>query len=423
MDFLRVTRFNKDSKVKRGAQKVLTASLEMPGLLNLVQDYKSESPLDQTAILGCVTLTPQTAIFMFALRELGAELSWCSDNRFASDPEVIAYLQASDFTVFAKPNMSLKLYYDCMKLAYNQLATHPNVQIHDDGCDITRYLAENYPSFLKRVWGITEQTTCGTTFLTHLYRQKKILCPSIDVAHGYLKGFDNFYGIQQSLIQALTNIGITIASQKISLVGYGVVGEGAASALQNLGASVSIVEQDIVKLVKAHFNGLTPHSIEDAMSTSNMILSATGCLLTITGEMINNYAKDGLILGNIGHGQEEIDIEWLDRNCEKDDINEYRTVYILPDRRKIHLICEGALVNFIAGAGNPSRELSLTFTAAALAQIALVRTRQGKNPRMPSQICPLSPEIEDQCGKLNFPELVSQLYRLTPQQKEYLNLE
>lgn len=408
----------------RGYQKVHTASLEMPGLRNLSTRLGDAAPLNGTAILGCVIVTPETAFFMFALRRLGAELSWCSDNRFASDPDVIAYLKASDFEVFAEPNMSEELYYDCMKQAYSRFEDHPSVQIHDDGCDITRYLAENDPAFLReRVWGVTEQTTCGITFLTHLYRKRMLPCPSISVAGAYLKKFDNFFGVQQAITHALTNAGVSIASKKATVIGFGHVGSGAARQLRSLGASVGIVECEITKLARAYFEAFVPRSIEEALADSELILSATGCHMTITGEMIDAHARDGLILGNIGHGLEEIDVEWLQRHGMREEVNPYRAAFTLSDGRVIHSLCEGALVNFVAGQGNPPGELSLTFTATALAQIEFAESRrQGKSRKKPS-IYRLSAQAEELCGELNFPQLLPKLYRLSDEQRRYLALD
>lgn len=409
-----------DPCVKRGEQKVETALLEMPGLHNIVGTYRGKRPLDGVAILGCVTVTPETAAFNLALRALGAELSWCSDNRFASDPDVIAYLRAGGFRVFAEPNMSLARYYGCMEEALAEVVDHPHVQIHDDGCDVTRYLTDKHPDFMARVWGISEQTTCGIAFLTHLFRAKKLHCPAIDVARGYLKLFDNFFGLQQSLVHALTTSGITIASKSVAVLGYGFVGEGAAKQLRSLGASVAVVECDITKLAKASFDGFKPASVEEALSTSDLVLSATGCVPTITGDMLDRHAQDGVILGNIGHGEEEIDVAWLSRNAIRRDINVHRAAYTLDDGRSVHVLCEGALVNFLAGFGNPSRELSLTFTATALAQIALADARRGRRDILPAGICSLPPALEEECGTLNFPELIPKLYPLTEQQREYL---
>lgn len=411
-----------DASVRRGEQKVETALLEMPGLHNIVQAYGSRRPLEGVAILGCVTLTAQTGAFNLALRKLGADLSWCSDNQFASDPDVIAYLRAGGFRIFAEPNMTLERYFECMAAAAAVFMDHPHVQIHDDGCDITRYLADQYPEFMRRVNGISEQTTCGITFLGHLFRADKLHCPAIDVAHGYLKRFDNFYGLQQSLVHALTGVGFTVASKAIAVIGYGPVGEGAAKQLRGLGASVSVVECDITKLAKASFDGFNPVSVEDALTMCDLVLSATGCLLTISGEMLQRSARDGVILGNIGHGQAEIDVEWLWSTGARTDINPHRAAYTLADGRTIHLLCEGALVNFLAGSGNPSRELSLTFTATALAQMALAETRRGTRAPFATRICSLPPEIDEECGTLNFPELLPKLYQLTDKQREYLGL-
>jgi adenosylhomocysteinase len=136
--------------VERGRQKVATASLEMIGLERVRQRYEDFRPLREMAILGCVTITPQTAAYMLSLVALGAGISWCSDNRFASDSDVIEFVRSKGIPTFARPNMTLDEYFSCMNQAIAHLPDRRRVHIHDDGCDITRHIVETQPDFLKK---------------------------------------------------------------------------------------------------------------------------------------------------------------------------------------------------------------------------------------------------------------------------------
>ncbi|MCW5729580.1 MAG: adenosylhomocysteinase [Alphaproteobacteria bacterium] len=404
---------------ERGEQKILTASLEMRGLTHIQSQYETGKPLRDVAILGCVTVTPQTAQYILALRALGASLSWCSDNQYASDPDVVAYLRDQGIPVFAKANMSTEEYFGCMDLAIDHLDQKTRLHVNDDGCDITRHILETQPDKLARIDALVEQTTCGANALKNLYRRKLLSFPAIDVNGAFLKGFDNYYGTQQSVLHALTNIGITIASRQIAIVGYGSVGQGVARALRAVGASIGIVEADLLKLARAAWDGYQPMSIVDALGECDLILTASGCAPTITGHMIHTFARNGLILGNIGHGNGEYDIEWLSQHPHS-TINSHRTAYRLADGRTVHSLCGGALLNFRAGAANPSHVMSLTFSLCLLAHIAVVREpRKFAQPTLHE----VGEAAERECAEFHFPSLSRKLYKLSDQQRQYLALD
>lgn len=393
----------------------------MNGVKNLIKKYQTEFSLKGISILGCTTPTPQTGVFILALKALGAKISWCSDNRFASDDDVVSYLKSQAISIFAKSNMSASEYFSCMESAIKEVEKDPYIQIADDGCDITRYLVNNQNDVLKRVSGITEQTTCGVNYLKDLYKKRNLNIPSININHCFTKyWFDNYYGIQQSLIQAVTNLGISIPTKAITIFGYGPVGKGAANALRKMGADVYIVEKDLLLLMQAEWDGFGIYSSEEALRNSDICLTATGCVDTISGEMIRKYAKSGLYLGNIGHGTSEYDLAYLENNATRNKISDLIDEYNFPDSRIIYSLCHGALINFIAGSGNPSKVMSLTFTLILLAQVDLYKNKKAYKE---VKIYNLAKNLEYESVALNEPELEKRLYLLSEKQKNYIHAD
>ena len=81
--------FSKNGDVLLGEGKVLSAELEMVGMREILK-FAGATILSKVPILACVTPTPQTGAFFMALKRLGADVVACSDNRFATDDDVVA---------------------------------------------------------------------------------------------------------------------------------------------------------------------------------------------------------------------------------------------------------------------------------------------------------------------------------------------
>jgi adenosylhomocysteinase len=126
-----------------------------------------------------------------------------------------------------------------------------------------------------------------------------------------------------------------------------------------------------------------------------------------------------LILGNIGHGTGEYDVEWLqEHDC--DILSPYRRSYRLVDGRRVHSLCEGALLNFLAGPANPSHVMSLTFTLCVLAHLSIL---SGETARREPGVYKMSDTVERMCAELHYPEFRDKLYKLSKEQREYLALD
>lgn len=389
----------------------------MHGLRSLMSDFGETLPFKGVSFLICVTPTPETGAFLITMQKLGANIAACSDNAFAADDDVVAYLQKIGIAIYARSNMTKSEYFEAMEQAIACVADEDILHIIDDGCDITQYIAEYYPELFKKTRLITEQTTCGVNFLKRLYADKKVGAPAININHCFTKQwFDNNIGIQQSLIHALTNAGISLPGKVITIFGFGPIGQGAAHALRSSGAQVNIVEPSIIALMQAEMAGYRPVSVVDALRLSDICLTATGCVDTISASMIEKYAKDGIILGNIGHGTGEYDVKFLEKNAQKVQLNSFVDVFELGDKRRIHSLCKGALVNFLAGTGNMPKVMSITFTLTALAHLDVIQNKS----KLALRINALKRDIEKESAARNFPHLSEMLYPLDDYQIEYL---
>lgn len=390
----------------------------MPGITSLRAYPGAQRLFSGINILGCVTVTPETAVLVATLAEMGANLRWCSDNQFASDDDVVAALNAEGIPVFARSNMSTDEYYECMRLASDFPDGHDRkTQIIDDGADITRYLVENAPSRFANIDGITEQTTCGLSIIAKLYMDNRLPVPTININDCFTKKyFDNYYGVQESVVHGLmVATGMQLAGKQISIFGYGPVGRGAASVLRSIGARLMVVESDLLRLTQAHFDGFDTVDAVTAVATSDVCLTATGCTKVIDAELFEK-AREGLILGNIGHGTDEYNVDYLVGHGEAINVSDYMDSYRLPSGRTLYSLCRGALLNLVAGRGNPPAIMSLTFTLQILGQLELMNRREDY---VEHRIHQLPHRVELECARLNFPALKEKLYQLTPDQKVY----
>ncbi len=407
-------------RARRGEQKVTLAWRDMPGLRALADAARSGIPFSDIDVLGCVTVTPETGALVLTLTAMGARVRWCSDNRFASDDDVVAYLNAEGIPVFARANMSLTEYYASMDKAMRFPGRKERlVHLIDDGADLTSYLAEIEPAYFHRVRGVTEQTTCGLAQIRRLYARHRLPLPTININDCFTKKyFDNYYGVQQSLVHGLAAAtGMQLAGKAIAVFGYGPVGRGAASILRSIGARVVVVECDLLRLVQAHFDGFGAVDPYAAVTTADLCITATGCVGVISPDLLE-AAADGLILCNIGHGTLEYDVEYLRRVAAPREVNDRLQAFRLPSGKTVYSLCDGALVNVIAGRGNPPAIMSLTFTLQILGQLEFLRHPDDYREW---RVHDLPRRVEVECAELNYPSLAQRLYRLRPDQLEYLD--
>ena len=76
--------------------------------------------------------------------------------------------------------------------------------ILDDGGDLTNMVFDKYPELTENINGLSEETTTGVHRLYERMKNGTLLLPSINVNDSVTKSkFDNKYGCQESLVDAL----------------------------------------------------------------------------------------------------------------------------------------------------------------------------------------------------------------------------
>jgi len=129
------------SLAEYGNKEISLAEVEMPGLMNIRQEYKDS--LKGAKISGSLHMTTQTAILIETLTALGAEVRWCSCNIFSTQDHAAAAMVANkSANVFAWKGMSLDEYWECtLKMLTWPEGDGPDMLV-DDGGDATIMIHE-----------------------------------------------------------------------------------------------------------------------------------------------------------------------------------------------------------------------------------------------------------------------------------------
>ncbi|HIA93425.1 MAG TPA: adenosylhomocysteinase [Gammaproteobacteria bacterium] len=401
-----------------GEKEIGIAETEMPGLMAMRKEFGSKKPLKGAQIAGCLHMTIQTAVLIETLIALGAEVRWSSCNIFSTQDHAAAAVAKKGVPVFAWKGETEEEYWWCVEqIIQGPDGWVPNM-ILDDGGDLTLVMHEKYPELLKNVKGISEETTTGVQRLYEMEENATLLCPAINVNDSVTKSkFDNLYGCRESLVDGIKRATDVMIAGKIAVVcGYGDVGKGCAQSLSSLGATVWVTEIDPICALQAAMEGYRVVTMEDACSEADIFVTATGNYHVINLSHMEQM-KDQSIICNIGHFDNEIDVESLEK-FEWINIKPQVDHIVFPDGKKIILLAEGRLVNLGCATGHPSFVMSNSFTNQTLAQIEL-----WQNPdKYEKKVYVLPKLLDEKVARLHLDKVGAKLTQLTKKQAEYIRV-
>ena len=406
------------SQAEWGEKEIKIAETEMPGLMSLREEFGSKKPLTGAKIAGCLHMTIQTAVLIETLIELGAEIRWSSCNIFSTQDHAAAAIAKKGIPVFAWKGETEEEYWWCVEQTIKGPDGWVPNMILDDGGDLTLVMHEKYPELLKNVKGISEETTTGVLRLYEMEENSTLLCPAINVNDSVTKSkFDNLYGCRESLVDGIKRATDVMIAGKIAVVcGYGDVGKGCAQSLSSLGATVWVTEIDPICALQAAMEGYRVVTMEDACSQADIFVSATGNYHVINLSHMEQM-KDQSIICNIGHFDNEIDVESL-KKYEWINIKPQVDHIVFPDGKKIILLAEGRLVNLGCATGHPSFVMSNSFTNQTLAQIEL-----WNNPKKyENKVYVLPKLLDEKVARLHLDKVGAKLTKLTKKQAEYIRV-
>ncbi|MBU2995604.1 adenosylhomocysteinase [Cellulophaga baltica] len=404
-----------------GRKEIDLAEAEMPGLMSLREEYKDEQPLKGARIAGCLHMTIQTAVLIETLVALGAEVTWSSCNIFSTQDQAAAAIAAAGVPVYAWKGLNEEEFDWCIEqtLFFGE-DRKPLNMILDDGGDLTNMVLDKYPELAKDIKGLSEETTTGVHRLYERMKNGTLPMPAINVNDSVTKSkFDNKYGCRESAVDAIRRATDTmLAGKRVVVCGYGDVGKGTAASFKGAGSIVTVTEIDPICALQAAMDGFEVKKLETVIGNADVVITTTGNKDIIRGEHFKAM-RDKVIVCNIGHFDNEIDIAWLNENYgdTKDEIKPQVDKYTI-DGTDIVLLAEGRLVNLGCATGHPSFVMSNSFTNQTLAQIEL----WNYSDKYKNEVYMLPKHLDEKVAKLHLERLGVELTELKPEQASYIGV-
>ena len=316
---------------------------------------------------------------------------------------------------FAIKGEDTETYYDHIESA---LDIRPQITL-DDGADLVTRLHTGRTELLGDVIGGAEETTTGVVRLRAMAAEGVLKYPIISVNDADTKHlFDNRYGSGQSTIDGIIRAtNVLLAGKKIVIIGYGWCGRGVAARAKGMGSDVIVCEVDPIRALEAVMDGFRVMSMNEAAEIGDIFVTVTGGLNAIDGEHIDGM-KDGSILANSGHFNDEINISALDsRAGSRKQVREYVTCYQLGDGRRINLLAEGRLVNLGAAEGHPAAVMDMSFANQALSVEYLVKNGKG----LAAEVHAVPKEIDSKIARIKLSSMGVEIDTLTDDQIAYIS--
>ena len=404
-----------------GRKEIILAEAEMPGLMSLRAEYKDEQPLKGARIAGCLHMTIQTAVLIETLTALGAEVTWSSCNIFSTQDQAAAAIAATGVPVFAWKGLSDEDFDWCIDQTIKGFKGGKALNlILDDGGDLTNMVFDKYPELCADIKGLSEETTTGVHRLYERMKNGTLVMPAINVNDSVTKSkFDNKYGCKESLVDAIRRATDTMMAGKVAVVaGYGDVGKGSAASLRGAGARVIITEIDPICALQAAMDGFEVKKMENCIDRADIVVTTTGNFDIIRGEHFE-MMKDKIIVCNIGHFDNEIDVKYLADNAVKTNIKPQVDIFKLKSNgNEIILLAEGRLVNLGCATGHPSFVMSNSFTNQTLAQIELWKD----SDKYENKVYMLPKHLDEKVAFLHLAKIGVELDVLTQEQADYIDV-
>ncbi len=427
-----------------GRREIALAEAEMPALMALRGRYADEQPLAGAKVIGCIHMTVQTAVLIETLMALGAEVRWSSCNIFSTQDHAAAAMAARGIPVFAWKGETEEEYDWCIEqtLLKDGQPWDANLLL-DDGGDLTQMVHQRYPSMLRSIHGISEETTTGVHRLHDMLRQGELKVPAVNVNDSVTKSKnDNRYGCRHSLNDAIKRgTDMLLAGKRALVFGYGDVGKGSTQSLRQEGMIVRVAEIDPIcgmqacmdgfELVSPYRGGVNTGRVEDIdtrlMNDTDLVVTCTGNSNVCDAAMLQTI-KNGAVVCNIGHFDNEIDTAYMRDNWRWEMVKDQVHQVFRSDQPGDYLILlsEGRLVNLGNAMGHPSRVMDGSFANQVLAQMHLYHERwasQPDNQRAPVTIEVLPKKLDEEVAELMVAGFGGTMTRLTASQADYIGVD
>jgi len=266
--------------------------------------------------------------------------------------------------------------------------------------------------------GGCEETTTGVIRLKAMQKDNVLPYPVIAVNNALTKHmFDNRYGTGQSTLDGIIRAtNVLLAGRTVVVVGYGWCGRGVASRASGLGAQVVVTEIDPRKALEAVMDGYRVMTMSDAAKIGDVFVTVTGNYHVID-EQHFLLMKDGAIVCNSGHFNDELNLECLSKiTTSKHVPRAFVDQYTMHDGRKLCILADGRLINLAAGEGHPAAVMDMSFANQAMAAGYLAQNYKS----LEKKVYDVPEHIDEEVAKLKLASMSIDIDTLTPAQEKYM---
>ena len=430
-------------------------------------EFGAAQPLKGARIAGSLHMTIQTAVLIETLTALGGTVRWCSCNIFSTQDHAAAAIAADGkCPVFAWKGESLEEYWECtlnaITFPVDGQGDGPDL-IVDDGGDMTLLVhegkkaedlfakdgtvpdptstdnaefkivltiigrtlktdAKKWSKVAARMFGVSEETTTGVHRLYGMQAKGELLFPAINVNDSVTKSkFDNLYGCKHSLPDGICRAtDVMLAGKRAVICGFGDVGKGCAFAMQAAGCITYVTEIDPICALQASMEGFPVKPLGELVSFCDIFITTTGNKGIIMNEHMAKM-KNNAIVGNIGHFDNEIDMDGLMAATTRINIKPQVDKFVYPAGQGVIILAEGRLLNLGCATGHPSFVMSASFTNQTLAQLELWNERHSKKYES-GKVYILPKKLDEKVARLHLANLQIDLEVLSKEQSDYIDV-
>ena len=398
-----------------GRRLIEWAGREMPVLRLIRERFVRERPLEGMRLAACLHVTSETANLAITLVAGGADLRLCASNPLSTQDAVAAALVAEHgIPVYAVKGEDSARYFSHID---SVLDVRPTLTM-DDGADLVARLHRERSELIPEVLAGTEETTTGVIRLKAMAKAGALRFPIVAVNEALTKHmFDNRYGTGQSTIDGVIRAtNVLLAGKTFVVCGYGWCGRGLAMRASGLGAHVIVTEVDPVRALEAVMDGYRVMTLEKAAPQADFVVTVTGDLNVIDRRHLE-VIKDGAIIANSGHFNDEINLAALDELAgEVTRTRPFVESYRLHDGRTVNVLAQGRLVNLAAAEGHPAAVMDMSFANQALCAEYVAREHGSLTP----SVYDVPEDIDREIARLKLVSMGVDIDVLTPEQQAYL---
>ena len=142
--------------------------------------------------------------------------------------------------------------------------------------------------------------------------------------------------------------------------------------------------------------------------------TATGNL-NVIGRPHFALLKDGAILANVGHFNDEIELGALAEMAKgRREIRRFVEEYQLPDK-KVFVLAEGRLLNHVAAEANPAAVMDMSFANQVLSIEYLLKHGKELEPR----VYPVPRELDEEISRTKLEAMGMRIDKMTDEQAIY----